>query len=128
MRPVTEAGRKRAAVELIARHGSALRQTARRYSLCTDDADDAYQRTLEILLTKAPSDRARELFGWTKTVIKHEALAIRQSRERLLGKPSSRRRDEGGDRVALIPAAKTARTSDSSGVRRSPAAARRCGR
>ena len=102
VRPVTEAGRKRAAVELIARHGPALRQTARRYSLCTDDADDAYQRTLEILLTKAPSDRARELFGWTKTVIKHEALAIRQSRERLLGKPSPRD-SEGGDGVALIP-------------------------
>ncbi len=100
--PVAEAGRKRAAVELIARHGPALRQTARRYSLCADDAEDAYQRTLEILLTKAPSDRARELFGWTRTVIKHEALAIRRSRERLLGKASSRQSD-GGDGVALIP-------------------------
>jgi RNA polymerase sigma factor (sigma-70 family) len=101
-RPVTEAGRRRAAVELIARHGPTLRQTARRYSLCADDAEDAYQRTLEILLTKAPSDRARELLGWTRTVVKHEALAIRRSRERLLRPvpPSAR---EGEDWVALIP-------------------------
>jgi DNA-directed RNA polymerase specialized sigma24 family protein len=48
-----EATRKRAAVEMIARHEQALRQTARRYSLCADDAEDAYQRMLEILLTKA---------------------------------------------------------------------------
>ena len=103
--PVTEAGRKRAAVELIARHGPALRQTARRYSLCADDADDAYQRALEILLTKAPSERARELFGWTKTVVKHEALAIRRSRERLLGTASPPGSEgEDGDWVARIAA------------------------
>jgi len=101
---VSEAGRKRAAVELIARHGPALRQTARRYSLCADDAEDAYQRGLEIVLTKAPTDRARELFAWTKTVIKHEALAIRRSRERLLGTPSPPGRESyDGDWVALIP-------------------------
>ena len=100
-----KAGRKRAAVELIARHGPALRQTARRYSLCADDAEDAYQRALEILLTKAPHDRGRELFAWTKTVIKHEALAVRRSRERLLGParaPAGESQD--GDWVALIPA------------------------
>ena len=32
---------------------AALRRTARRYSLCADDADDAYQRAVEILLTKS---------------------------------------------------------------------------
>jgi RNA polymerase sigma factor (sigma-70 family) len=85
---IAKAGRKRAAVELIAREDSELRQTARRYSLCQDDADDAYQRALEILLVKAPSDRPRELIRWTKTVVKHEALAIRRYRERLLGNPA----------------------------------------
>jgi DNA-directed RNA polymerase specialized sigma24 family protein len=47
------AGRKRAAAELVAREDAELRRTARRYSLCEDDAEDAYQRALEILLVKA---------------------------------------------------------------------------
>ncbi|HEU5142327.1 MAG TPA: sigma-70 family RNA polymerase sigma factor [Solirubrobacterales bacterium] len=104
-----EAARKRAAVELIASHGSTLERVARRYSLCAEDAEDAYQRGLEILLTKAPSDRARDLLAWTKTVIKHEALAVRAGRERLLGRaPTGRGATVGGDReydwVARVPA------------------------
>jgi RNA polymerase sigma factor (sigma-70 family) len=94
------AGRKRAAVELVAREEGELRQTARRYSLCEDDAEDAYQRALEILLVKAPSDRPRELIRWTKTVVKHEALAIRRYRERLLGVGE----DGAGDPIARIAA------------------------
>jgi RNA polymerase sigma factor (sigma-70 family) len=94
------AGRKRAAIELVAREDAELRQTARRYSICEDDAEDAYQRALEILLVKAPSDRPRELIRWTKTVVKHEALAIRRNRERLLGVGE----DEIGDPIARIPA------------------------
>jgi len=82
---VATAGRKRAAVELIAREDPQLRQTARRYSLCQEDAEDAYQRSLEILLVKAPSERPLELIRWMKTVVKHEALAIRSNRERMLG-------------------------------------------
>jgi RNA polymerase sigma factor (sigma-70 family) len=99
-----EAARKRAAVELIARHGAALKRAARRYSLCAADAEDAYQRTLEILLTKAPGERGHELLGWSKTVVKHEALAIRRNRERLLGTVAPRDREgEERDPVALIP-------------------------
>jgi DNA-directed RNA polymerase specialized sigma24 family protein len=82
---VATARRKRAAVELVAREDVELRRTARRFSLCEDDAEDAYQRALEILLTKAPSDRPQELIRWTKTVVKHEALEIRRYLERLLG-------------------------------------------
>jgi RNA polymerase sigma factor (sigma-70 family) len=82
---VATAGRKRAAVELVAREDVELRQTARRFSLCEDDAEDAYQRAMEILLVKAPSDRPRELIRWMKTVVKHEALAVRRYRERMLG-------------------------------------------
>jgi RNA polymerase sigma factor (sigma-70 family) len=81
---VATAGRKRAAVELVAREDAALRRMARRYSLCEDDAEDAYQRALEILLVKAPNERARELSSWMKTVVKREALAIRRYRERML--------------------------------------------
>ncbi len=96
------AGRKRAAVELIARDGDQLRRTALRYSLCVEDAEDAYQRAIEIVLLKAPSERPRELGRWTQTVVKHEALAIRANRERLLGNPADE--GEGPDPVTLIPA------------------------
>jgi RNA polymerase sigma factor (sigma-70 family) len=96
----TTAGRKRAAVELVAREDTQLRKTARRFSLCEDDAEDAYQRALEILLVKAPSDRPHELIRWMKTVVKHEALAIRRYRERLLGVGE----DEMGDPIARIAA------------------------
>jgi RNA polymerase sigma factor (sigma-70 family) len=97
---VVTAARKRAAVELIAREEAELRKTARRFSLCEDDAEDAYQRGLEILLLKAPNEHPRDLIRWTKTVVKHEALAIRRQRERLLGLS----REEGDDPVERIAA------------------------
>ncbi|MFP5389743.1 MAG: sigma-70 family RNA polymerase sigma factor, partial [Thermoleophilia bacterium] len=102
---VTESGsaaRKRAAVEMIARYEGALRRTARRYSFDAEDADDAYQRAMEIVLTKAPTTDLRELIRWTQTVTKHEALAVRASREKLLGYQRSREGAE--DPMALIPA------------------------
>ncbi len=97
----TDAARKRAAVEMIARHEHSLKRTARRFSLDAEDADDAYQRALEIVLTKAPTTDARELIRWTQTVTRHEALAVRESRERLLGSPS--RREGAPDPLASIP-------------------------
>ncbi|HKG35620.1 MAG TPA: sigma-70 family RNA polymerase sigma factor [Solirubrobacterales bacterium] len=102
---VDEAARKRAAVELIRRHEGALRRTARRYSLCADDGEDAYQRALEILLTKAPTCDQRDLIRWTQTVTKHEALAVRRNRERMLGSPGppGREASEEQDWVQLIP-------------------------
>jgi RNA polymerase sigma factor (sigma-70 family) len=100
-----DAARKRAALEMIARHEPSLKRTARRFSLDAEDADDAYQRALEIVLTKAPTTDARDLIRWTQTVTKHEALAVRQGREKLLG--GSRPRGDHGiaaDPVAQIPA------------------------
>lgn len=102
---VSDAARKRAAVETYARYESALRRTARRYSICVDDADDALQRALEILLTKAPTTDQRELIRWTQTVVKHEALAVRRERERILAGPAAAPAEPGAeDWVALIPA------------------------
>jgi len=102
----SDGARKRAAIEMIAVHEAALRRTARRYSLDAEDADDAFQRALEIVLTKAPTTDARELIRWTQTVTKHEALALRQSRERLLGySGASTATGTSADPVALIPAA-----------------------
>src|SRR5215216_5173872 len=71
-----------AALELIARHGAQILATARRYAASPEDAEDAYQRGLEILLTKAPSTSEDELIPWLKTVVKHEAFALRRQRER----------------------------------------------
>lgn len=102
--PGAEAARKRAAVEIYARHERALRRTAQRYSLCADDADDALQRGLEILLRKAPTTDPRELIRWTQTVVKHEALAVRRERERILSGPAATAEADAVDWVALIPA------------------------
>jgi RNA polymerase sigma factor (sigma-70 family) len=71
-----------AAVALVARHGAQIMATARRYAATPEDAEDAYQRGLEILLAKAPSTREDELVPWLKTVVKHEAFALRRQRER----------------------------------------------
>jgi RNA polymerase sigma factor (sigma-70 family) len=102
----SEAARKQVAVEMVAKHERALRRTARRFSICAEDAEDAFQRALEILLTKAPPGEARDLIRWMQTVTKHEALAIRRSRERQLGSPRLTGQAEEGtvDWVALIPA------------------------
>lgn len=98
------AARKRAAVELVRGHDPALRSSARRYSICREDAEDAYQRGIEILLSKAPTTDLRQLLPWARTVIKHEALAIRKARERTLARPPlAEREDEGEDWVHLIP-------------------------
>ena len=110
------ASRKRAAVELIRGHDTQLRSSARRYSICAEDAEDAYQRGIEILLSKAPTTDLRQLLPWTRTVIKHEALAIRKQRERTLGRPISARDDDSEDWVNLIPA--TADGPDERAVKR----------
>lgn len=98
------AGHKRAAVETYARNETALRRTARRFSLCDDDADDALQRALEILLRRPPAVNPRELVKWMQTVVRHEALAVRGERERLLAGPAAAR-DADEDWVSLLPAA-----------------------
>lgn len=99
------AARKRAAVETYAQSESILRRTARRYSLCADDADDALQRSFEILLRKAPTDDQRQLIKWMQTVVKHEAMAIRRDRERTLAGPAAAAQPDAGDWVSQLPAA-----------------------
>jgi RNA polymerase sigma factor (sigma-70 family) len=65
-----------AALALLSRHSAGLLATARRYSASPEDAEDAYQRGVEILLTKAPTTAEDELLPWMKTVVKHEAFAV----------------------------------------------------
>jgi RNA polymerase sigma factor (sigma-70 family) len=92
----------RTVARLVERHGDALLATARRYTLTREDAEDAYQRALEILLTKAPPVGEEELVRWTKTVIKHEAFAIWRSRERTV--PASIEQPLEGTASAAPPA------------------------
>jgi RNA polymerase sigma factor (sigma-70 family) len=72
-------------LDLIAAHADSLLRTARRYSLCADDAQDAYQRALEILMRHSARLDADRASGWLHTVVKHEALAINKARSRILG-------------------------------------------
>jgi RNA polymerase sigma factor (sigma-70 family) len=91
-------GRRRAAIALLERHAHSFCRTARRISICPDDADDALQRAAEILLTKAPPIEPRRLAAWMHVVTRREALAVRRSRERLLGLPGH---ESGPDPAAL---------------------------
>lgn len=97
------AARKRAAVETYARNEAALRRTARRFSICQEDADDALQRGFEILLSKAPTADPRHLVKWTQTVVKREAMAIRHDRERMLVSPALAAAAGPEDWVSLLP-------------------------
>ncbi|MGA8217352.1 MAG: sigma-70 family RNA polymerase sigma factor, partial [Solirubrobacterales bacterium] len=93
--------RRRAASALIETHDAVFRRTARRYSICADDSEDAYQRALEILLMKAPPIEGDALVRWMQTVTKREALAVRRQRERLLGSPRLSSPDEDDERDPL---------------------------
>lgn len=93
--------RRRAASALIESHDHVIRRTARRYSICADDAEDAYQRALEILLTKAPPIEGDALVRWMQTVTKREALSVRRQRERLLGAPQLPSREGDDERDPL---------------------------
>jgi RNA polymerase sigma factor (sigma-70 family) len=99
-----DAARKRAAVETYAQNETTLRRTARRFSLCHDDAEEALQRSLEILLRKAPSEDPRHLVKWMQTVVKREAMAVRRERERVFAGPAALEPEPGmEDWVNLLP-------------------------
>ncbi|HEV2752219.1 MAG TPA: sigma-70 family RNA polymerase sigma factor, partial [Solirubrobacteraceae bacterium] len=69
-------------VELVRRESAAMLRVADRYSYCADDAAEAYARALEILTRKARSLDPERAGGWLATVVKHEALKVRQQRQR----------------------------------------------
>jgi len=76
---VTDRGASRVAA-VVAKHEHTLLRVARQASLCDDDAQDAYQRALEIFLRRVDTvDPATEV-AWLRVVVRHEAMAIRRSR------------------------------------------------
>ena len=76
--------RREAATAIASRHGAALRRTARRHSICSDDAEDAFQRALLVALRKAPVAEPPVLIRWMHVVTRNEARAVRRARERYL--------------------------------------------
>ncbi len=69
----------------VHKNATALLGLARRHSLCADDAHDAYQRGIEIFLRRADTVEPETALAWIRTVIKHEAIAVRRSRLQLVG-------------------------------------------
>ena len=73
------------AAALLEAHEPTIRRTARRFSICADDAEDAFQRACEILLTKAPELEPQSLVAWMHVVTRREGLALGRARRRALG-------------------------------------------
>jgi RNA polymerase sigma factor (sigma-70 family) len=65
---------------IVARHGGSLMRVALHWSLCHDDALDAYQRALEIYLRRLESLDPTTEDSWLRVVVKNEALAVRRQR------------------------------------------------
>ncbi len=57
---------------------------AARFTRSIEDAEDAYQRSMEIALTRAPVIDAAGFSSWLHVVIKNEAMAIADARRREL--------------------------------------------
>src|SRR5512132_1860068 len=71
-------------LELVGSQADSLLRVARRYSICADDAHDAYQRALEILMRHAARLDPERAAGWLHTVVKLEARTSASPEERVL--------------------------------------------
>ncbi|MGH2901053.1 MAG: sigma-70 family RNA polymerase sigma factor, partial [Solirubrobacteraceae bacterium] len=110
-------------LRIVAAHAESLMRTARRHSICADDAQDAYQRGLEIFMRRAHRLDPERAAGWLHVVVKREAQVISRSHRRSLGT-----RDVGagaGGDDALRPPSTEERVLGSELVRRSAEALQR---
>ncbi len=71
-------------VSVVAQHADSLLRVARRYTACAADAEDAYQRALEIFVKNAGRLDAEGAHKWLHVVVRNEALAVRRSRSSLV--------------------------------------------
>jgi RNA polymerase sigma factor (sigma-70 family) len=85
-RKARENGAEDATLRLVHEHAAELLRFARRFSHCPDDAHDAYQRAVEILVRRMRVDPPAQPLSWMRTVLRHEALAVRSEREQLVGR------------------------------------------
>lgn len=75
-----------ATLRLVQEHAAELLRFARRFSHCPDDAHDAYQRAVEILVRRMRVEPPAQPLSWMRTVLRHEALAVRGERDQLVGR------------------------------------------
>jgi RNA polymerase sigma factor (sigma-70 family) len=80
--PSPTAEQRRAAACLAMSKAPGLIRFAARYTRSLHDAEDAYQRSMEIALTGAPVTEPRRFMAWLHTVLRHEALAVARARRR----------------------------------------------
>jgi hypothetical protein len=82
-------------VATLREHAPSMLSLARRHSLCADDAEDAYQRAVEIFLRRAGSVEPATVGGWLRTVVKHtydrRRAADPHARGRTAGPPAPNR-------------------------------------
>ena len=55
---------------------------AARFTRSLHDAEDAYQRAMEVALTRAPVVEPDRFMAWLRTVLRNEALAVSSARRR----------------------------------------------
>lgn len=72
-------------LKIVGSQAESLLRTAYRHSACEDDAHDAYQRSMEILLRRAHTLDPDNAHKWIHVVVKHEAMEVRRARSVALG-------------------------------------------
>lgn len=77
----TASERQAAACRAMASAPGLIRFAAR-YTRSLPDAEDAYQRAMEIALRRAPVTEERRFMAWLHTVLRNEALAVVRGRRR----------------------------------------------
>ncbi len=81
LRPAPDEDPERRIAAVVTGHSAQLLRVARASSLCTDDAQDALQRALEIYVRRLDTVEPATEIAWLKVVVRHEAMAIRRSRQ-----------------------------------------------
>lgn len=77
--PISEEGRRQAVCAAVAWAPRLIRYAAR-YSATPEDAEDVYQRAMEIALVRAPTSNQTELRKWLYVVVRNEAMALARAR------------------------------------------------
>ena len=80
-----EASARELVVEVVREHADSLLRVARRHTVCAADAEDAYQRALEIFVKNAHRLDPEGAHKWLHVVVRNEALAVRRARSSLVG-------------------------------------------
>jgi RNA polymerase sigma factor (sigma-70 family) len=75
-----------AVLRLVRDHTAELLHFASRFCWCADDAQDAYQRAVEILVRRMRTDPPGDPLNWLRTVLKNECVTLRTKRAEIVGR------------------------------------------